>query len=570
MGIFDEYEKLFNECQLTHGKKSIVLLQNGMFFEVYGVDNVNEKVGLVKEMSVLLQIQETRRNKAILENNRKNFLMAGFPMSQKDRYVGRLNNSGYVVVVAEQFYAAGGNIYRQITGTYPPGANIQYLLSPDNNFLLSIYIESEGKKKGKRIKLVKMMSIGLCAIDVSTGYNILSETYNDVYDENLAFDGAFKFIQMLQPKEILINTRNFEFTKEELLSYLELKSDNILVRCNFDKIPKEHYKLSYQNEFLKKVFPTKDIISPIESLNLESFPTAIISYLSLLNHCYAHNENILKDIEKPHIWQSSNYLNLDNNCINQLNIIPDTKSSTYKYDSILSLIDNASTPMGKRLLKHRLTLPITNIRELNKRYDSIEIFSQKIKEDKPSDIDKKLKQLSGHKNLYFFQKFEPLLTHISDIERYHRKICLELLNPSEFSNLNSSYQQILEIIMLLKTQSTKKLIQKNLMNNFIAYIYHYEKVLNIEEASKYNLNNITGSFFHKGYDVEIDKIQEEIEECVSYFDNLCSIISFCIAEKSKATKFNKKIVNYDTTDGIYYIEITTARYNTFIRNARNL
>src|SRR5437660_276676 len=103
MGIFEEYENYFNKYHEIYGEKMIVLYQNGIFFETYGVDNEKEKVGIVKEISDLLNIQMTRRNKAILENNRSNFLIAGFPLNQISRYVTMLTEDhGYIVIVVEQ------------------------------------------------------------------------------------------------------------------------------------------------------------------------------------------------------------------------------------------------------------------------------------------------------------------------------------------------------------------------------------------------------------------------------------------------------------------------------------
>lgn len=79
-----------------------MLYQNGSFFEVYGVDNEKEKIGLVREISGLLNIQMTRRNKAIITNDRSNFLLAGFPLNQLDRYITILaEDNGYVVIVVE-------------------------------------------------------------------------------------------------------------------------------------------------------------------------------------------------------------------------------------------------------------------------------------------------------------------------------------------------------------------------------------------------------------------------------------------------------------------------------------
>ena len=73
-----------------YGKNTIVLMQVGSFFEVYGVDNDKEKIGNLQKITEILNITLTRRNKAILENSRENCLMAGIPTRSIKRYLNLL------------------------------------------------------------------------------------------------------------------------------------------------------------------------------------------------------------------------------------------------------------------------------------------------------------------------------------------------------------------------------------------------------------------------------------------------------------------------------------------------
>lgn len=557
MGLFEEYESYLIKYQKIYGDKTIVLYQNGMFFECYGLDNGKEKVGLVKEMSEMLNIQLTRRNKAILENNRSNFLMAGFPLNQLDRYVAMLTEEyGFVVIVVEQI-TPPPNPKRGVTNIISPGTNVKYLSQPNSNYLLSVYIESEGQKI-KQVKPVNLLTIGLSAIDVSTGHSIIYEVCNLLDDENRAFDETHRFIQILQPRELMINSRQLKLSQENVLSRFD--TGRSLIHCQLNTVPSDYYKLVYQNEFLGKIFKNIGMLKPIEFINLEGHPTAMISYLLLLNFCYKQSETIIDRIERPIIWNNINHMILDNNCINQLNVISSSTTSTQKCASVVNLVDQTSTAMGKRLLKEKLLLPLINERLIEERYNYLEFFRQEFDSTQAEHLN--LKHLNGHQKYYLFQKFESHLKQITDIERLHRKICLGLLQPCEFNQLDTSYQEIMCLIHLTETENhplITKLITLDFKSQLQAYITYYRNVINLEESSKYNTNNVAGSFFCKGYNSEIDHMLEQLNDNELYFQLLARHMSRIIMPNA-----DKPVVTYDHTEDLgYHLEITAARWQTF-------
>jgi DNA mismatch repair protein MutS len=172
--------------------------------------------------------------------------------------------------------------------------------------------------------------------------------------------------------------------------------------------------------------------------------------------------------------------------------------------------------MGKRLLKYRLTNPITNIDELNKRYDLISLF---INFDKLDYVEK-------------------ILNEIIDIERLHRKLLLQTLHPYEFLNLTYSYDNIKKLIDLLENNFDLSIfsINKNIIKNFNEYIEKYTNVFDLMELGKYGLLNICGSFFKKGFFSEIDNIQNEIDKIYKYFSDECNILSNLIEKDSDYVK----------------------------------
>jgi DNA mismatch repair protein MutS len=244
---------------------------------------------------------------------------------------------------------------------------------------------------------------------------------------------------------------------------------------------------------------------------------------------------------------------LDNNCINQLAI---TSQDSQRCSSVFNLIDHTSTAMGKRLLREKLLLPLINKDLIEERYN----YTEFLRQETSSQTDM-LKHLDGHKKYYLFQLYESHLKNIFDIERLHRKMCMGLLQPCEFTQLSASYDQVIAILDLITTNAhdtIKRLFNPDLKPTLTQYIQYYSGILDVAEASKYNINTITNSFFKRGYNKEIDELQDQITEYESYFQQLTSMMSNIIS------KSNDTMVSYTHGEGIgYHLEVTMARYKVF-------
>ena len=121
--LIHEYLDQQIEYEEKYGKNTLVLMQVGSFFEFYGVNNKEEKIGNPCIITELLNIQLTRRNKAILENSRDNCLMAGFPCHALKRFIHILLDNNYTVILIEQV-TPPPNPKREITQIFSPGTYI--------------------------------------------------------------------------------------------------------------------------------------------------------------------------------------------------------------------------------------------------------------------------------------------------------------------------------------------------------------------------------------------------------------------------------------------------------------
>jgi DNA mismatch repair protein MutS len=514
--LIDDYFVHQINFEKKYGKKTIVLMQVGSFFEFYGVNNDDEKIGNPQIITEMLNIQLTRRNKNILENNRSNCLMAGFPLVSLKRFINILLSNNYTIILIEQT-SEPPNPKREITQIFSPGTYIDEMNHSDPNNIISLYLSEESSyKNGQTI-----FSFGISSIDLSTGYNIIYQDSIIYYEKNAFFEEIYRFIESFNPKEIIVSYNNLNKIKIDDIR-LKINSNDKILHIN-PNIDNKLFNLNFQNSFLKKIFTNHGNLSPIEFIDLEKKNYALISYLILLQFSFEHNERIIEKIKIPEHWEYNDHLILYNNAIYQLNIVSNNTSNNAsnnhidsKFKSLFDIIQKTSTNMGKRLLKYRILNPITNIKELNKRYNIIDCF------------------LNSNKII----EIEKLLNEIIDIERLHRKISLEILHPYEFLNLSYSYDNILKVIDLIINNFDIALfdINNQVFENFKEFINGYEKLFDMKEIGKYGLSNITNSFFKKGNFCDIDNKQDEIDLIYKYFENESFYLSNLIENKSDFVK----------------------------------
>ena len=534
MTLIDDYLKEQITFTSKYGNRTIVLMQVGHFYECYGVDNDDEKTNSenLYRLSDILDIQLTRKNKNIKESSRKNPLMIGVNIYSIDKYIQMLLNNNYTSVLIEQVSEAP-YVERKVTNIYSPGTNVQYNLKGETNNLMSIYIESP-----KALNYSKdVMCIGISTIDLSTGKNVVYELYSTPDDKNYGLDEIFRFIQTYNPKEIILIKKNIEYSDEFLINYLDLSKRVIHIK-NYNEIKGDYYTLNYQQSLLQKIFTNSGMLSIIEYLDLENKQFGLLSYILVLDFAYEHNSTIIEKICKPEILNTSKQLILTNNTINQLNLVENSSQSfNSKYNSLYSVINNASTSIGKRLLRNNLLNPILDIDILNERYDSIDSMCN-------------MNSNASYKN------YENNLMKILDIERLHRKMGLKLLQPSDFAGLDFSYEHINNILEIDSLNHLKP--SSNTISKFKTFIDEYNHDFNMNEIVKFHLDKINTSFFRKGVYAEIDDIQQKIDKYHYIYKSIISKLSKFIEDSvRKSNKLPLKLDNNDR-DG-YYISLTSKR-----------
>ena len=455
------YFKLQKMFESKYGKNSVVLMEIGTFFEVYEVNNDDEQIGKAKEIAELLNIQLTRKNKSILENSPENPIMAGVPAISLEKHLARIiNEQKYTVAIIRQ-RGVPPNVSRYLDTVVSPGTNFDFVIDQDENNITSLVVD---ENRG-------IYSIGYSAIDVTTGKCYYNEVHGTSEDKSYALDEAFNYMNMHKTNEVVISFADKSINQKEIIEYLELSHKTFHI-SNFRP------KITYQNELFKNVFSIESLLTSIEHLDMERVPLSSESLAVLIDFVIGHDAKIIQKLSLPQKLDVSKYIYLGNNALEQLNII-----ETSHNPSLIKLINNTSTAMGKRLLKERLTHPVKDAKELQRRYAlSNELYD-------------------------YHAPIENELANIYDIERLTRRIKLARLHPFELNYLHDSLLSIKEVVTFM--ENYKFFTPPCSSSDLGIFINSINTTFDLTISGKYMLKDVEANMVNDGINTKIDEYMEE-------------------------------------------------------------
>lgn len=540
--IVVEYLNYHNSYTEKYGPNTLILMQVGSFYEAYATTTSGPDLQCIANT---INIACTRKDKSIETIDIKNPYMMGFNMVSAQKFIGLLISNGYTLVMVDQV-TLPPDVTRKVTNIYSPGTYIENVNSVDTNFITCVYFEEEPQRSGLNI-----LCAGISSIDLSTGKSYIHEAISSKSDPKLALDETVRFINSINPKETIIyyTPRKNGTPSDQLVSYLELSDRSHLVKSS---VPSDYHKISYQNEFLKKIYPNTGILSPIEYIGLDNTNYSRLSWILLLEFAHAHNVNIIKDLAKPEQYMDNKYMVLGNNALYQLDVIESNIYNEHKITKFKSLVDvvtNTSTAQGRRYLTDRLTSPLVSSTDINILYDNT---SQMIDGDTWKQVEKHLNQ-------------------ISDVERLGRKLSLSILHPCELVMLIESVKEAIEISNKLKVLSklSNVLLSAQTISSGDNFIKNIEDTCVITELKKYTQHNITDTFFKPGVFVALDRLANAKADNKEFIGNLAKVLEDYLTENpnKKATGLAlNKITVKETIDDKYYLALSKPRANMLIQN----
>lgn len=530
ISITEEYFSYHEKYIGKYGSNTIVLLEVGSFYEMYS-NPLNNKGPDLYKISDILNLIVTRKDK-LQPLSDTNVLMSGLPNHAISKFLKLLIDNNYTVVIFNQHKNIDG-ISRKLDGIYSPSTFIDNI-STENKYLMTLYFEINTALNSSKSNI----SVGMSAIDISTGQVFWYESHGSgILNENESWEEAQRFYHNFRPVELIVyqidNTQKNNANKINIGDKIDLLPNQVIL--TYSKINPEFCKLSYQTKLLKKVYPQCGIDSPIEYIGLEKYSYATISITNSFDYIYQHNENLIKELKIPQYFNEHKYMILGNNAQYQLNIVDyyNWDKIDSKFHSLNSVINNCSTPMGKRMLRQRLCAPFTDIKTIQSYYNLTEQIL----------------------NLKLWEQTRLYLKEISDLDKLFRKLSIKFIQPYELYSIYNSLGNVVKIIELLAGSNFKKelyeMFSKSQIKKFVNSINQLENKFDIELLKNSNLVDIKNSFYIKGIYPDIDSIIDEIDNGIGMIEKLSKVLEDMCPDVSLSVKHNDR-------DG-YYLATTKIR-----------
>ena len=472
--------KQYNSIKAKH-PDALLLFRVGDFYETFGEDAIRS--------AGILNITLTARNNG---GDGEKIELAGFPHHSLNTYLPKLVMAGCRVAICDQLEDPKQTkkiVKRGVTELVTPGValNDDILKSKSNNFLAAIHFNSTKKNKDE---------IGISFLDVSTGEFLISQGNSDYID---------KLIQNFKPSEIL-------FSKQKRKLFAEIFGTHHHVFHLEDWV----FQSDYAEEALNKQFNT----TSLKGFGVERLSSGIIAAGAALHYLSETRHHKLQHIAKIARIAENEYVWMDRFTIGNLELY---HASSQNAVTLLDVIDKTISPMGGRLLKRWVALPLK----------------------------KKDKITNRHEVVSYLIKKQPVLTAIQtnikcigDIERLITKVATGKVSPREVVQLKNS----LEAILPIKKES------ENAKNNAIKTIgKNLQDCKILREKITNTLNEDAPVLIQKGNAIA-KGVSEELDELRSIAKGGKDYLNEMLERETERTGINSLKIASNNVFG-YYIEV---------------
>jgi len=529
MALIKEYFDLTKKYCNEYGEKTILLMQVGAFFEVYGI--LDKKTNNISSSQIL----EFSRicDLAVVEKNvcvgKDNVVMAGVKDIILEKNIKKIQEAGFTAVVYAQDENCK-NTTRSLAGIFSPGTFFQEDSTNLSNNITCIWVDLFENKflfKGK------FVVVGIANIDIYTGKTSMFQFKEPYVNNPTTFDELERFISIYNPSEVIFISNLSDKEIDNIINYVDIKCSlihkiNTASHSLTDKKDnlstirtKNCEKQTYQREILNKFYKIEDFDVFFQNFNENNI--ACQSFCFLLDFVYQHNPHLTNKISEPIFENCTDRLILANHSLKQLNVIDDNNYSG-KYSSVSKMLNECLTPMGKRKFLYNFLNPTTNISYLQREYN----------------ITQYLMDNSAKYHIFLKQK----LSEIKDISKWERQIFLKKISPKSFCTLYNNILIIRDIYdnVIQDTVITEYLATYepninnirdfcNLLLNFIDTNIDFELAKDLEQTQQFETN-----FIKKMVDADLDAKTETIKESEDKLESIRLYFSGLIENKEKKGK----------------------------------
>jgi DNA mismatch repair protein MutS len=559
MTIVKDYLDLTSKWKNEYGERTLLLMQVGSFFEAYGLldENNNIKGSNIVDFAEINDMAISRKNICV---GKSKVVMAGFGLPQLDKYIKKLQDNGYTIVVYVQD-SQSKNTTRSLNGIYSPGTYFSNESKDLTNNIICIWINYSSNKI---IGIGEQINIGISNIDIFTGKTSLFEFTMPYYHNPCTYDELERYISIYNPNECVILSNLEEYIIDDIINFTNIqcsKIHKIILNKNnnyssdLHKSAENAEKQIYQQEIIKRFYPFDN--EEIIINEIQNYCIASQSFCYLLDFVYKHNPNLVSKLSKPLYENYTDRLILANHSLKQLNIISDNRYNG-KLSCVSKLLNNCVTPIGKRRFQYNLLNPITDIEKLNKSYN-----------------------ITDYLLTTDWNKYKESLEEIRDLEKLKRKLVMKKITPKDFSNIYNNILLIDKInILINKDKKLKQYFQDENINNIknkseiikkiISDFFDLDKakyiddINNISDSGNNSLKNIF--FINKGLYEKVDNGYKKSIESRQLIECIRENFSNMIKEFEKSTK-TTEFVKLHETPKMEPTLISTKRRTTFLKKS---
>lgn len=454
---------------------AILLFRVGDFYETFGEDAIHA--------SEILGITLTRR-----ANGAASYVeLAGFPFHALDTYLPKLVRAGQRVAICEQLEdpkLAKKIVKRGITELITPGVSFSdnVLNHKENNFLAAIHIERQ--------------AVGLALLDVTTGEFLVTEGDTEHVEQ---------IMNNFQPREVLFEKRKTDLFREKFGSrFYTYKLDDWI------------FTPETASDRLLKQFGT----TSLKGFGVQGLPNGIIAagailyYLDMTQHeNLSHINHISRIEEEKYVW-------LDRFTVRNLELFHTPYEGA---KTLIDIVDRSASPMGGRMMKRWISLPLKDTDVLNARLDIVDFLLH---------------------NQGICEELESLIREVGDLERLLGKAAVGRITPREMAQVHRALVAISQIRNLCSETDCQPLV--SLASGF-------DPCDELSEKIRQTLAPDPPVSVNKGH-VIAEGVSQELDDLRSIFHGGKDYLNDLQQRESIRTGISSLKISYNNVFG-YYIEV---------------
>ena len=374
--------KQYNAIKVKY-PDAMLLFRVGDFYETFGED--------AKKAAHVLGIILTKRG----AGSETETALAGFPHHSLNTYLPKLVKAGMRVAICDQLEDPKMTktiVKRGVTELVTPGVSLndEVLHTKTNNFLAAVHFDTSTRSATKK-------QLGISFLDISTGEYLTAQGNSEYID---------KLLQNFNPSEVLVQ-------KQHKQQFLELFENRYYTFYLEDWV----FQPAYAQEILQNHFDVKSL----KGFGVQDLKYGIIAAGAVLYYLSETQHKELKHIQSINRIAEDNYVWMDRFTVRNLELYTPNSVNAV---TLLDVIDKTITPMGGRLLKRWLALPLKKIEAIRNRHELVKFFTDS--ESFSETVTYQLKQ-------------------VSDLERLISKVATAKASPREIVLLKNTLKAILPI-----------------------------------------------------------------------------------------------------------------------------